>query len=47
MFKVPSHTMWPSMFMCCGLFAISNVVVSLTIHDNFNISKNIYVYQEM
>ena len=30
--------MWPSMCMCCGLFAphnsISNVVVSLTIHDN-------------
>ena len=38
MFEVQSHTVWPYMCMCCGLFAptqsISNVVVSLTIHDN-------------
>ena len=36
--KVQSHTMWPSMCLCCGCLcphsSNSNVVVSVTIHDN-------------
>ena len=43
-FKVQSHTMWPYMCLCCGLFAPtqshSNVVASVTIHDD----KCIYIY---
>ena len=43
-FKVQSHTMWPYMCLCCGCLvhphnSISNVVVSLTIHDNVHIHK--------